>query len=115
MSIRAAATRKSLLYSIASRTSASSAGSLNDVSQPSTVGAATPPCAVHCGGVLKFGTACARNSATGGGCFSAQPASAIETMTTALRTLCIASMQLEDQVVQVGPDADDDLADDMEH
>src|SRR5215468_9322114 len=98
---------------MASFTSASSRGSLNEASQSSLTGPTAEPGATHCGGVPKFGIASFAISSRGGMSFSAQPASvsAVSAQRT-LRSARISSVQLQYQVVRVRADADDHLADD---
>src|SRR5262245_2676253 len=106
--------RRSALLAIASRTSASSCASRKLASHPSATAPAAAPCAVHLSGSVTFGIASLRTSADSGGGRSAQPA-AVAIRTRAGSARCtVASVQLEDQVIRVGPDPDDHLADDVD-
>src|SRR5262245_15234986 len=117
--MRAAAIRRSGLNSSASRTSASSRGSLNVASHPYATAPFAPPFAAHPGGGFTFGSACCCSSSLPNGSFRAQPdwttaaSAATSTTATAVRRIVAASMQLEDEVVHVRADADDHLADDV--
>src|SRR5205823_6150380 len=105
--------RRSLLYSIASRTNASSTGSLNDASHPSATAEDAACCAVHRSGVFTLGKAWVRNSSVGGGWLSAHPATTSEPRTMTVRAPRMPSVQLEDQVVHVRADADDHAPHDL--
>src|SRR5512134_3183609 len=105
-STRAAVTRRSVLYRSASRTSASSWGSAKLAIQLSATEPPALPLAVHACGSVRLGSDWARISSAGGGVPIAQPASTTaESSNGSASGLRIRSVQLEDQVVELGTHA----------
>src|SRR6266496_624785 len=93
---------------IASLASASSCGSPNAASQSLVTALVAPAAAVHCDGRAVLGNACLRISSRSGAGASAQPARMQDSQQ--IQGVRIASVQLQDQVVRVGADAQDHLA-----
>src|SRR3954469_16354581 len=115
-STRAAATLRSVLYSMASATSFSSSGSWKRPSQPSPTGPASVGAPVHLSGSFVWGSDSWNKSAAGGGSRTTQPATIAAIAPAARpRTALPMSVQLRDQVIDLGADAHDHLAEDVDH
>src|SRR6478735_8427535 len=121
-STRVAVTRKSGLLAIASTTSASSCGSPKVASQLSWMApaGAAAGAAFHLLSSVRVLTtpACARISSGVGGSLVIQPASNTTPAREPRMILgdCMsASVEFQDQPIELGADADDDLADDVDH
>src|SRR3954469_13733825 len=111
---RTAVTRSSGLFVIASAISASSCGSPKAASQLSAIGPASAP-AFHEPGSAMFFIASCRTCWGVGGALMAQPISraALSTPSIDLTTFISPLVQLQNQPVELRPDAHDDFAQNM--